>query len=209
MNEALKTALEAGDARQIQHLLEAQPNLTEQLSSEHVLNALYFGRGELARVLVEAGVKLNVFAAAAAGEFTRVKALVSSGGDVNAFAPDGFTALQLAAFFGHERVGAYLLEHGADVNAVSKGVLRTTPLLAALASPNPAFALRLLEAGADVHARGDAGLTSLHSAAQGGHIEIVEALLEHGADAKVVTDAGKTPRDVALEAGQLGAARAL
>lgn len=52
---------------------------------------------------------------------------------------------------------------------------------------------RCLEAGADVAARDDDGLTPLHTAALNGHAEVVETLLDSGADVEARNDRGSTP----------------
>lgn len=49
-----------------------------------------------------------------------VRALLDCGVDVNEKRNDGFTALSLAAFFGHTRIVELLLERGADVRAVTR-----------------------------------------------------------------------------------------
>lgn len=51
----------------------------------------------------------------------------------------------------------------------------------------------LLERGADVHARDDGGLISLHNACSFGHAEVVSLLLRHGADANSRDNWNYTP----------------
>lgn len=53
----------------------------------------------------------------------------------------------------------------------------------------------LLDAGAQVNARGDMGNTPLHLAAKGGHREVFALLLKHGADTGLVNEFGSTPTD--------------
>ncbi len=55
--------------------------------------------------------------AAQSGDLESVQALVEAGADVNDATPDDGSALVLAATNGHEEVGIYLLEKGADPNA--------------------------------------------------------------------------------------------
>lgn len=59
---------------------------------------------------------------------------------------------------------------------------------------------RLLDAGADLHARGPKGATALHTAAKAGFVRVIRVLLEAGADRSARDDAGRTPKHVALRA---------
>ena len=155
-----------------------------------------------------------MFEAAAAGALDRVKAIVDEDVDVsadlaNAFAQDGFTALGLAAFFGHEDVAAYLLNKGAQVNTASQNRMRVMPLHSAVAGRHIGIARRLLEAGADVNASQADGFVPLHSAAQNGQIDMIELLLAYGANVNTPNDDGKTALAYALEEGQAEAANVL
>lgn len=76
------------------------------------------------------------------------------------------------------------------------------PLLDATARGDVESVRSLLDAGVDPNmARAD-GMTALHLAARGGHLEIVEGLLEAGAKVDVKTRIGAyTPLHVASELG--------
>jgi uncharacterized protein len=109
--------------------------------------------------------------AARQGSAASVRALVEAGADVNLRSPgDRTTALLMASLNGHFDLARYLLEHGADPNAVSQA--GAGPLYAVLnvqwapkaAYPQPRAYLQqqttylelatlLLEAGADPNAR--------------------------------------------------------
>uniref|UniRef100_A0A6U4U7T2 Uncharacterized protein n=1 Tax=Neobodo designis TaxID=312471 RepID=A0A6U4U7T2_NEODS len=58
----------------------------------------------------------------------------------------------------------------------------------------------LLDHGADVNARTDAGVTPLHCAAQYGHLRVVQLLVERGADSAAYTDRYELPLGLAREA---------
>jgi uncharacterized protein len=118
---------------------------------------------------------------------------------LNAYSADGFTALQLAAFFGRRPAIDFLLEQGADVSLVARHPFGITALHAALAGPDPDIARPLIEAGADVNARQQGGFTPLHTAAQNGSFDLARLLLERGAHADAVADDGKTPLDLARD----------
>lgn len=51
----------------------------------------------------------------------------------------------------------------------------------------------LIESGADVQRKGQFGYTAIHAAAQGGHLEVVQALLRHGASVNCKNDDGDIP----------------
>jgi glyoxylase-like metal-dependent hydrolase (beta-lactamase superfamily II) len=63
----------------------------------------------------------NVFQAASTGNLARLRALVEADPQlVGARGPNGLTALHAAALYGQEGTAAYLVEKGADVNAVAR-----------------------------------------------------------------------------------------
>lgn len=62
------------------------------------------------------------------------------------------------------------------------------------------MAYRLVQAGANVNAKGHENDTPLHDAAINGHIKLVKLLVERGADIHAKNSKGKTPLDVATSA---------
>lgn len=68
---------------------------------------------------------------------------------------------------------------------------------------------QLLAHGAPVNARQQHGWTALHSAAQNGSEEMVDALLKHGADVRAANEEGVTPAAVAEKAGHTRVAQSL
>ena len=155
------------------------------------------------------------------------QALIAKGADIHARSKGGFTPLLFAARVGDIGSARVLLEAGADVNEpmpappapenpgnrsassvpspeeVSLGTM--TPLLLASASGQEAFAIFLLEKGANPNARDQSGATALHYAVLKGitalngvvlanyvshfyrpnMLELVKALLAHGANPNV------------------------
>jgi ankyrin repeat protein len=167
-----------------------------------LLDALYAGRTDAVAELLAAAPDLDVFEAAAVNRSDRVAALChSEPGAARAFAPDGFTALHLAAFFGGPESVGVLLALGADPGARARNDMAVQPLHSAVAAGAVASAKLLLAAGADPDARQRGGWTALHGAAGGGSYELVALLLDHGADAAAVNDDGLTPAAVAEEHG--------
>ena len=161
-----------------------------------LLEALYRGDRDTVEAKLALRPELTLFEAAAVGDTARVRELVSLDRDsVSAWSPDGFTALHLASFFGHEDAAAALLESGADVNAVARNPMRVQPLHSAAAGGHTAVARRLLEHGADPNARQEGGFAPIHAAAQAGNDELYELLVASGADQGAATDDGRTAAD--------------
>jgi len=59
----------------------------------------------------------------------------------------------------------------------------------------------LIENGANVNVKQQAGATPLHSAAQNGNLDLLILLLETGAEVNVRMEGGKLPADLAREKG--------
>ncbi len=169
-----------------------------------ILDALYHGRGDKAeRLLAEVGpATLTIHEAAAMGAVARIGQLLDlDPSAANAWAPDGFQPLGLAAFFGRRGAVELLLARGGEVNTHARHPFHVAALHAALAGPQPGIARLLVDAGADVNARQQAGIAPLHETAQNGDLELTQLLLDHGADPSAVDDKGKTPAATAREHG--------
>jgi uncharacterized protein len=169
-----------------------------------LLDALYHGRREDAeRLLTERGADtLTIHEAAALGVTSRLEALLAQDPSLaNAFSPDGFQPLGLAAFFGRTEAAELLLARGGEVDTPSRNTQHVTSLHAALAGPAPEIARSLIQAGADVNAVQQDGVTPLHEAAHRGRGDLVQLLLDHGADAAARDGKGRDAADFAREQG--------
>lgn len=150
-----------------------------------------------------------------------VRLLLENGEDVNVKTPGGLTPLYEAAAQGHAETVRLLLRKGADVNVRER--MGETPLSRAVRTRSVETVRLLLEKGADVkvvdeygnsllhwaghadiarmligrgldvNARGCAGDTPLHTAAEQDFYDVTELLLEKGADAKARNETGVTP----------------
>jgi len=203
--EAIIEAIKEGSEEEVKRLLSEDPGLAKARGAKGeslVLMAVYRGRADLAQLLVEAGAQTDFFEACATGHLERVKALLAERpGDVNAFAPDGFTPLGLASFFGHLAVARHLVANGAQVNLASGNDFSVMPLHSAAAGRHTAIVKLLLESAAHVDAKQRSGFTALHSAAHNGQLDVVELLLAYGASLNERSEEGLTPLKLAEDRG--------
>lgn len=203
VNEKLIDHIKKGRHEQAIQLLDNQPKLMFQKTHDGLsllMFSAYHKAEKLVSYLLERLPELDLFEAAATGQIHLVKDFIKEDPDqVNDYAPDGFTALGLAAYFGHTDVVALLIENGADVNQVSNNGMEVAPLHAAVAHRHMPITKILLEHGANANARQKLGVTALHSAAHQGDSEIIELLLKYQADREAEMDNGKKPVDLAIE----------
>src|SRR5688572_23142060 len=131
MSGRIFEAIDAGDTDGLRGLVATDPAAVggrDEQGTSALLYARYRGRLDLVDVMLASAHELDVFEAAALGKADRVSERVDADPELaTAFAPDGFHALGLAAFFGHPEIVALLLERGADVDAVARNPqVRTT-----------------------------------------------------------------------------------
>lgn len=201
----LETYIENNQLEEIVALLSQKPQLATQTTSHQIsplLLACYYKKMEIANAIAEFVPELNIFDACAVGKFDDVTLIVFKNPRiVNEYAPDGFTALGLACYFGHEEIARFLVLKGADVNLPSKNGFNVFPIHSAVAANNFNITKVLLDAGAYPNVCQKSGVAPLHSAAQLGNIELIILLLEHGAEVTLRMEGGKLPADLAAEKG--------
>ncbi len=211
--ELLEEFIQKGDTAALKQLLDVSPELAEEKTSSKMsplLLSCYYKKPEISILLLKYVGEPDIFEAAAVGRFDWVASHIYRHPDaINAFSEDGFTPLGLACYFGHEEIARYLLLKGAEVNLPSTNSFQVYPLHSAVAANNLDITKILLEAGAEVNIRQQAGFTPLHAAAQHGNIEMLILLLEAGADVGARNDAGLTPSYLATERGFHDIARIL
>ena len=174
-----------------------------------ILSALYNRKPDEAERLAE-GATLTIWEAAALGRDARVTELLREDpAAANAWAPDGFMPLGLAAFFDRPATVRALLDAGANVHATARNSMKVQPLHAAVAARSQDIVQLLLERGADPNARQQVGYTPLMGAAGAGRDDMVSLLLASGADPSLVSEDGKTASGIALDHGHAAIAERL
>lgn len=111
---------------------------------------------------------------------------------------DDKTPLHEAVQFTKQDNVRFLIENGADVNALKRA--DWTPLMLASTKTNAGsfkIAELLIEHGAIINHQNKDGWTALHFACKEGNVDIVNLLLENGADAQKKTKNGRLPLHVA------------
>jgi ankyrin repeat protein len=198
-------AIRTGDLATVERLLaedRAWASARHESGLSSVMWACYTRQFPVVALLRAAGAPLDFFEAVAAGAGDAALArLDAEPGLARAVAPDGFTALHLAAFFGHPALASRLLALGADASAVAANDTRVQPLHSAVAAAQEEIVRALLEHGAAPDPRQQGGWTPLMGAAQHGRDGIVELLLRHGADTALRSDDGRAAADMADEQG--------
>ncbi len=205
MSKTFFDAIRAGDRATVDTLLASDSSLLGALD-ENGLGAYavarYSGHNEIAALLLEQGVKLDVYAACMAGARETVARMIADDpGLTDAYSSDGWTPLHLACFFGQPEIAEILIALGADVNARSRNPMQNMPLHAAAAGGNREAVRLLLEHGADVNARQYGGWTALHAASQNGDVEMVRLLVGGGADIDLRADNQQNAMDLAMTKG--------
>ena len=112
--------------------------------------------------------------AAVTGQTSVVLALIENGADLSVNGPK---ALNAALWQGHSEIAAALINSGLDINAK-------------FGDPNKPANLQT-------------GRVALQTAAQGGHVDLVEMLLRHGANIEAANHLGETALHYAIRNGHL------
>jgi ankyrin repeat protein len=199
----LFSAIRAGNSAGVRSLLDSDPSLASAKNDagvSAVLMSVYNGRREICDLLVSHGAALELPDAAAAGKLDAVKHFVETEPScTNAFSPDGFPIIALAAVFGHLDVVRYLADCGADINASANNGSGYNSLTGAVASGHTEIVQWLLQRGANPNHRYGASYSPLLTAAANGHLEIVKLLLAHRAELHATTNDGKSALALATE----------
>jgi len=203
MEQNIFSAIRAGDIGRVKELIAEQRGVAHQRNQAGVsalMQARYENQSDIVTLLRGEAGELDVFEAAALGDMVQLRAWLEKDHTLaTAQSPDGFSPLHLACFFGQPDAAAVLIQHGANVNAVSPG--RIGVIHSAAASRDAAMVKLVLKAGADPNLQQQGGYTALHEAAMHNSVERAQALLDAGADTSLRSDDGLTAAEMAAQKG--------
>ncbi|KAJ9401934.1 hypothetical protein DTO282F9_1224 [Paecilomyces variotii] len=155
--------------------------------------------------------------AARRGNVTLVNTLLAKGAHIDVEDADcrdeghdnvcAYTALEIAAFWGHLAVVESLLDHGADVNAVRQTL--GTPLQAALEGGHFDVAEFLLFRGAEIDKHWAKYGSCLQVFSERGHLETVRFLIDRNANIEDTGGDNGNALQVACDAGNIDIVRFL
>ena len=165
-----------------------------------VLAAAQENHPDVMKVLIDAGADIEardnsdgrtpLHVVSQRGHIRAVEVLIRAGAGV-CYTNDGNTCLVLAAGNGHtETVRTLLYTPEMDVN--QSNTLGFTPLHLAVLKKHSNVVQVLINAGADIEAKGFDGSSPLHCVCEVGELEIAKMLVEAGADVCVVDDSSET-----------------
>ncbi len=206
MNEQI-FIVEAGSGNELsaRQALETDPRLAsarDQAGVSVIATTVHAGRLSFAREIAKRRDDLDLFEAACLGDIECVRTVLEALPEsIDRHAPDGFSAIGFAAYFGHTELLKFLIEWGADFEAPSANPMQVRPLHSAVAHSDPshaaAIANPLLEAGADANAQQPGGHTPLHEAVLNDNVELARLLLTYGANPHVSDDEGNSALQLA------------
>jgi ankyrin repeat protein len=178
-------AIKAGDLTTVADLLENDPRVASERTPEGVSCisvAMYSGKRDIARLLADYRLDLDLYEACAVGSVERVRALVEEDpGQVDSFSPDGFAPVALAAYFSHPEIVETLIKAGADVNAQAQNIMKVAAIHAAVSARDIRSVEILLRNGADPNLEQQQGFTPMQAAVANGDQPIIQLLTAHGA----------------------------
>jgi len=186
LDERLIRAAERGCVKSIQRALTLGADISamDETGVQAVHSSASGGHVEALRSLLEAGAKPGardfmqwtpMHEAAVKGQTAVVEFLIKEVGvEVDSQEGTGSTPLHAAASLGKVEMCQYLIQQGADIEALD--VCGFTPLHQAATEGNIEVCQLLLGAGADIDSRNHQKRTPLASAAAAGHLETVQML---------------------------------
>jgi len=202
-NDEFLDTIQKGNLSKINQLLATNPALASSKAKNGVsaiLLALYYGHHDIAQAIAAKKGGLDIFEASVLGKLEQLKNLIEQDRAlVDTYSPDGFTPVALAAYLGQKSVTEYLIENGANVNAIAKNATGFTALTGAVANNHVEISKILVKRGANVNHRYEDGVSPLMEACLNGNLELVNFLLENGADPSAKTKDEKTPLVFAKE----------
>lgn len=205
MDQQFFDAIKAGKVDDVNELITRNPSLKDARDASGasaLLAASYNMKPDVVNALLAKGATVDIFEAAVLGKVDRISEIVKDNpARASEYAPDGFTPVALAAFFGQPAAVKALIAAGADVNAAAKNGLKVAALHAAVAGGKLEIVKTILEAGGNPNAQQQAGFRPIHEAGTKANRALAELLIAHGADPTLTTDDGRSAIDLAREKG--------
>ena len=201
--DQFREAVRAGDQPVVIRLIpESDLDARDPLGAAALHDAVWSGRVEIVRLLLQAGADPNITHleagstpldyAAVKNEPEIAQLLLDRGANVRAVNRSGSTALHLAAARGYTAVARLLLDHGASIQALDGS--GSTPLEEAAWKGFAEMCALLLDRGALVNALNpETGKSPLNEAASNGHLAAARLLLARGVDPSLADKSGATP----------------
>lgn len=195
-HQAIIAAAEDGEMDILRQLLRAVDHIDDSAWRSPFQAAALSGRVEAVKLLLDHGVGVTciarrdglscaLFNAVMKNHLNVARLLLGAGAHVNRPSlPYQRTPLIDAADYSHIEMAQLLLEHGADVKAVTNG--DASAIHYAAYRGLTSLVVQLLHRGADVEASTEDGLTPLFYALQSRSLPIVKMLLDFGASASAI-----------------------
>jgi len=203
--QQLFDAIKAGKVDEVRQLVQQNPALKQARDASGasaILVAAYNMKPDVVNALLALGAPVDIFEASVLGKVDRIQEILkTSPARASEYAPDGFTPVALAAFFGQPAAVKALIAAGADVNAPAKNPLKVAALHAAVAGGKLEIVEALLRAGANPNAQQQQGFRPIHEAGTKANRALADLLLSHGADPSLPNDTGSNAIDLAREKG--------
>lgn len=205
MEQQFFEAIKGGRVDEIKALVGQNPALKDARDASGasaILVAAYNMKPDVVNALLELGAPVDIFEASVLGKVDRIQEIVTARpARASEYAPDGFTPVALASFFGQAAAVKALIAAGADVTAAAKNALKVQALHAAVAGRNLEIVKAVLDAGADPNAQQQQGFRPMHEASTNANRALAELLIARGGDPSLTSDDGKSAIDLAREKG--------
>ncbi|KAJ8679490.1 hypothetical protein QAD02_015277 [Eretmocerus hayati] len=147
------------------------------------------------QTLSELDFERGIWYAAQSNDLERVNHLLLKGTPVDVEDDAGYTALHYAARNGHDKICKKLLDHGANVNAITRSG-KATALHRAVSQKHLRTVELLLKANADVNQQDADGYTALHRSIISDCDQITKLLIPK-TNLDLKDKSGLTPKEMA------------
>lgn len=188
-NTALIWAASNGKFEIVEYLLRkgADPFIINYKGDKTaLLSAVHIGHTKIVKALIDQGASVShqntrgdtpILVAAYQGSIEMVRLLHSHGASIHhAASTNGYQAIHLAAFKGHQHIVQYFIANNADIEAADHSG-KTSLMLAAMEG-HESIVRDFIKAGADINALEMQGNTALMLSAQRNHSATTRLLME-------------------------------